>query len=87
MFESDNEINNFLTLEEEFSSTNVDGDTMSEFDPTKQIESYMSAENISQMLHPTNFTKEEIQELKQIDVDEIIERESEIINLKDNHLP
>ena len=28
-----------------------------------------------------------MQNLKQMDVDEIIEEESEVINLKDNHLP
>ena len=39
------------------------------------------------MLHPTKFTKKEIHELKETDVDEIIEGESEIINLKDNHFP
>ena len=87
MFDNDNQINNFLALEEKFSSTNVDGDTISEFDPTNQIETDISAENATQMLHPTKFTKEEIQDLKEIEVDEIIEGESEIINLKDNHLP
>ena len=39
------------------------------------------------MLHPTNFTNKEMQDLKQMDIDEIIEGESEVINLKDNHLP
>ena len=37
VFDSDNQINNFLTLEEEFSSTNIDVDTISEFDQTNQI--------------------------------------------------
>jgi len=73
-----------LTLEEEFSSINVDGDTASEIDQTNQIESNISAENATQMLHPTKFTKEEIQVLKGTDVDEIMEGETEIINLKDN---
>ena len=39
------------------------------------------------MLHPAKLTKKEIQDLKEIDVGEIIEGESEVINLKDNHLP
>jgi len=84
---NDNQINNFLTLEEEFSSTNIDGDTVSEFDPTNQIETDISAENATQMLHLMKFTKKEIHDLKETDVDEIIEAESEIINLKDKHLP
>ena len=86
VFDNDNQINNFLTLEEEFSSTNIDGDAVSEFD-TNQIETEILVENATQMLHPMKLTKEEIQDLKEIDVDEIIEGESEIINLKDNHLP
>ena len=64
MFDSDNQINNFLTLEEEFSSTNIDVDTISESDPRNQIETEISAKNTTQMLHPTKFTKKEIQDIK-----------------------
>jgi len=39
------------------------------------------------MFHPTKFTNKEMQDLKGIDIDEINEEESEIIGLKDNHLP
>ena len=39
------------------------------------------------MLHPTKFTKKEMQDLKQMDIDEIIEEEFQVINLKDNNLP
>ena len=39
------------------------------------------------MLHPTKFIRKDVQELKQIELDEIIEDEIEVINLKDNHLP
>jgi len=60
VFDSDNRINNILTLEEEFSSTNIDGDTVSEFDPTNQMETNISTENATQILHPMKFTKEEI---------------------------
>jgi len=38
------------------------------------------------MLHPTKFTKKEMQDLKQMDIDEIIEGEYEVINLKYDHL-
>jgi len=51
------------------------------------METDISAEKATQMLHPTKFTKEEIQNLKQTNIDEIIEGETEIINLRDNHLP
>jgi len=60
VFDNDNQINNFLTLEEEFSSTNVDVDTISEFGPTNQIETDISTENATQMHHPMKFTKKEI---------------------------
>jgi len=39
------------------------------------------------MLHPTKFTQKEVQDLKQMDLDEIIEEEKEVIDLKDTHLP
>lgn len=39
------------------------------------------------MLHPTKFIKSYIQDLKQMDIDEIIDDEIEVINLKDNQLP
>ena len=60
MFDNDNQINNFLTLEEQFSSTNIDVDTISEFDLTNQVETNILAENATQILHPTKFTKKEI---------------------------
>ena len=87
MFDSDKQINNFLTLDEEFCNTNIDVDTVNKFDQTNKIEIDISAECATQMLHPTKFTKKEMQELQEMDIDEIIEGESEVINLKDNHLP
>ena len=87
MFASDEQINNFLTLEKEFSNSNIDEDTVIEFDQTNELEIEISEENTIQMLHPTNFTNTEMQDLKQMDVDEIMEGESEVINLKGNHLP
>jgi hypothetical protein len=64
VFDNDKQINNFLTLEEEFSSTNIDVDTVSEFDQINQIETDISAENATQMLHPTKFTKKKYKILK-----------------------
>jgi len=87
VFDSDKQINNFLTLDEEFCNTNIDVDTVNKFDQTNKIEIDISAECATQMLHPTKFTKKEMQELQEMDIDEIIEGESEVINLKDNHLP
>lgn len=39
------------------------------------------------MLHPTKFAQIDIQDLKQMDIDEIIDDETEVMNLKDNQLP
>jgi len=58
VFENDTQINNFLTLQEEFSSLNIDADTM---DQQQQVlnenEQTISAETTKQILHPTNFDK------------------------------
>jgi len=64
VFDNDIQINNFLTLEEEFSSTNIDIDTVSMIDQKDKIETYISAESANQMLHPTKFTNKEMQDLK-----------------------
>ena len=84
---NDNQINNFLTLENEFSNSSIDEDKIIEFDQINEQETEISKESATQMLHPTNFTKKDMQDLKQMEVDEIVEDESEFINLKDNYLP
>lgn len=45
------------------------------------------AEVAKQMLHLTTFDSKNIQELKQMNLDEIAEAEAEVIELKDNFLP
>ena len=82
VFENDAQINNFLTLQHEFSGLNIDGDAMD--DSNQQT---LTAEVAKQMLHPTIFDSKNIQELKQIHCEEIAETEAEIIDLKDNFLP
>ena len=63
VFDGDKKINNFLTLDEEFCNINIDVNTISEFDQTNKIETNISVESATQMLHPTKFTKQEMQEL------------------------
>lgn len=87
VFDSDKQINNFLTLDEEFSSINIDVDTITSSNQINEVEINISEEDSIDMLHPTKFKQEEIQDLKQMDLDEIIEEETEVINLNDNHLP
>lgn len=53
MFDSDEQINNFLTLDEEFSNSHIDVDTVFEFDQTNEVEAGISQESKVQMIHPT----------------------------------
>ena len=88
VFENDTEINNFLTLQQEFSGINIDANTMD--DPQQVVskgEQTISAETTKQILHPTTFDHKNVQELHQSHFDEIDEAEAEVIDLKDNFFP
>jgi len=88
VFEDDTQINNFLTLQQEFSGLNIDADAVD--DPqqqTNQGQQTISTETASQILNPTTFDQKNVQELKQINPDEIAEAEAKVIELKDNFLP
>lgn len=39
------------------------------------------------IFYPTKFTISDVENVKEIEIDEIINEDSEIINLKDNFLP
>ena len=88
VFENYTQINNFLTLQEEFSSINIDTNTM---DHPEQVinksEQTISAETANLILHPTTFDDKNVQELNQTHSNEITEAEDEVIELKDNFLP
>jgi len=64
VFENDTQINNFLTLKEEFSSTNIDTSTIDDQPQIEKIEQNMSAETANLVLHPTTFDNKSLQELK-----------------------
>ena len=88
VFEDDTHINQFLTLQQEFSGLNIDMEAASDSQtPGEQHQTSISPKTTNQMLHPTIFNKENLQELKQISSEEIAENEAEIIQLKDNFLP
>jgi len=59
-------------------------DTISESNQIEKLQTNISIENAIQRLHPTNFIKEEMQDLKEINIDEMIEGEAKVIDLKDN---
>lgn len=86
VFDSDKQINNFLTLDEEFSNLKIDIETVTSSNQINEVDINISEENSINMLHPTKFIQKEIQDLKQMGLDEIIEEETEVNNLKDNHL-
>lgn len=65
----------------------MDTNTVGEVDQKEKIETDIAAETATRILHPTKFTKEKMQDLKQIDIDEAIGGEFEVIDLKDNYLP
>ena len=88
MFESDAQINNFLTLEHEFSNINIDMDAMTdEQHQTNENQQAVTAVTFKQMLNPTVFDNTNIEELKLMHLEEITETEAEIVDLKDNLLP
>lgn len=64
VFEKDNQINHFLTLDEEFASINIDVDIVSDFEHTNELDINKLEENSINMLHPTKFMKIDIQDLK-----------------------
>ena len=78
---------NFLTLKEEFSSTNIDTSTIDDQHQIDKMDQKISAKTTNLILHPTTFDYKNLQELKQLDLDEMAEGEFEVIQLKDNFLP
>ncbi len=82
IFSNDKQINNFLISEEEFTNNNIDTDTSIDPDTKDEIEG-----DELDRVNPTKFTKSDVYNLEQIEIDEIISEETEVINLKDNFLP
>ena len=76
VFESDTQINNFLTLKEDFSGMNIDTSTMDDQQQAYTNKQNISAETVNLVLHPTTFNDENVQELKQTYFDEIAETEA-----------
>ncbi len=88
MFQNDAQINNFLTLEGEFSNTNIDMDAMNDSQQlTEENQQAVIAAIAKQILNPTVFDNANIQELKHMHLEETAKVEAEFIDLKDNFLP
>jgi len=88
VFESDDQINNFLTLEHEFSNVNIDTDAMRDSKQQKnENQQTITVATAKQILKPTVFDNANIEQLKQMRLKEIDKTEAEVIDLKDNFLP
>lgn len=87
IFVHDKQRNNFLILEQEFVNRNIDTDTSIDPNTKDKIEiNEIDGEEIY-IFHPTKFIKSNVENLEQVEIDEIINEETEVINLKDNFLP
>jgi len=85
VFKDDVQINKFLTLEGEFSSTNIDMDITPE---TQQLDRMtLTAPMAEQILSPTIFDSTNIRQLKQSRSPKATEAEEEFMDLKGNILP
>ena len=88
VFENDAQINNFLALEHEFSTINIDMEAMDDSLQQKDKNQHdVIAATARQILHPTIFDKANIEQLKKARLEEIAKTEDDIIDLKDNFLP
>jgi len=97
VFDNDAQINNFLTLQEEFSSLNIDTQPASQsqlLEPASQTEilhlnhsQVLPPQTVYQLLNPTIFNQDNIQKVQQIECEQMPVDEIEIIQLKSNLLP
>ena len=65
----------------------MDTNTIYESNQMEKIEAHISTKTTNQILHPTKFTKTDLQELHEKEGEDAIAAECEIIELKDNFLP
>lgn len=87
VFANGQQTNNFLTLEEEFVNSNIDIDITLVPDFKDKLKINKIEDEKVDRFHPTKFTKLDVQNLEQVEIDEIINEDSEIINLKDKFFP
>ena len=82
IFSQDSQIYDFMNIEGEFQNCNIDTDCT--------VDNIINSEidiNALDVNKPTKFTKVEIYNLEKVEIEEIINDDSEILNLKNNFLP
>jgi len=82
IFSQDSQIYDFMNAEGEFQNCNIDIDCMVNNNIYSEIDI-----NALDLGKPTNFTKVEIDNLKNVEIEEIMNDDLEILNLKDNLFP
>jgi len=87
IFSYDKKINKFLISEEEFVNRNIDTDTSIDPNIKNEIELNQREGEEIDRFHPTKFTKSDVENLEQVEIDEIISEDTEVINMKHNFLP
>ena len=65
----------------------MDTNTIEESNQIDEVETHISAKTKNQILHPTKFTKTDLQELQEKVCEDAIGAECEVTELKDNFLP
>ena len=77
IFSQDSQIYDFMNVEGEFQNCNIDTDCTVDNDIYSGIDV-----NILDIGKPTNFTKLEVDNLENVEIEEIMNDDSEILNLK-----
>lgn len=76
-----------MTLDNEFVNNNIDTDIALDVDFSDKVEINKLEDDQIDRFHPRMFTKSDIRNLKQMEIDEAIDKETKIINLKEFFLP
>ena len=86
-FSQDQQIYHFLNNEGQFQNYKIDTDCTIDQDLDSEIDVNNVDINKVKFVKPTRFSQSDIDKLERVEIDEIIDEESEILNLKDNFLP
>jgi len=83
IFSQDEQIYHFLNNEEEFQNCKIDTDCKIDSDFDCEIDNI----DVHKFNKPTVFTQSDIDKLEKVDIEEVMEEEIDMLDLKDNFLP
>ena len=87
IFSQDQQIYHFMNNEGEFQNCKIDTDCTIDQDLDTEIDLNNVDLNKLEFARSTKFSQSDIDKLEKVEIDEIIDEESDILNLKDNFLP